>query len=133
MYILSNSLITLMMKIIQKVIIVIFVKEKETPNIGFIIVQLVTLQLIPNAFFKNIHSSSLEPSTQKKIIHILSPLSKRLSFIQSVINVVNTALICHFNVRQLDAAILFIGSVVEKTCHICGKLCLDLFNTGRNV
>ncbi|MFQ6667101.1 hypothetical protein Gotur_033230 [Gossypium turneri] len=121
MYILSNSLITRMMTIIQKVIIVIFVKEKGTPNIGFIIVQLVTLQLIPNVFFKNIHSSSLEPSTQENVIHILSLLSKRLSFIQNVTDVANTALICPFNVRQLDAAILFTGSVdeVEKEQGVC--------------
>ncbi|KAG4127479.1 hypothetical protein ERO13_D10G217801v2 [Gossypium hirsutum] len=111
MYILSNSLITRMMTIIQKVIIVIFVKRKGIPNIGFIIVQLVTLQLIPNVFLNNIHLLSLGPSTKKKFIHIISLLSKGLSFIQNVIDVVSTALICPFNVRKLDAAILFIGSV----------------------
>ncbi|TYI62521.1 hypothetical protein E1A91_D10G249800v1 [Gossypium mustelinum] len=115
MYILSSSLITRMMTIILKVIIVIFVKRKGIPNIGFIIVQLVTLQLILNVFLKNIHLSSLGPSTKKKFIHIISLLSKGLSFIQSVINVVSTALICPFNVRQLDAAMLFIGSVEEIT------------------
>ncbi|PPD73333.1 hypothetical protein GOBAR_DD29736 [Gossypium barbadense] len=128
MYILSNSLITRMMKIIQKVIIVIFVKRKGIPNIGFIIVQLVTLQLIPNVFLKNIHLSSLGPSTKKKFIHIISLLSKGLSFIQNVIDVVNTALICPFNVRKLDAAILFIGSVEDQIggdSYFVVKICSD--------
>ncbi|MFQ6646853.1 hypothetical protein Gotur_020364 [Gossypium turneri] len=110
-YILSHLLIMMIMTIIQKVIIAIFVRKKGTQNTGSTIVQLVTLQLIPNVFSENTHLSSLGPFTQ--IIHILSLVSKEFNIIQNAKSVVSFALICPLNVRQLDAVILFIGSVNE--------------------
>ncbi|MBA0780745.1 hypothetical protein Gotri_004808 [Gossypium trilobum] len=108
-YILSHLLIMMIMTIIQKVIIAIFVRKKGTQNTGSTIVQFVTLQLIPNVFSENTHLSSPGPFTQ--IIHILSLVSKEFNIIQNAKSVVSFALICPLNVRQLDAVILFIGSV----------------------
>ncbi|PPD79621.1 hypothetical protein GOBAR_DD23453 [Gossypium barbadense] len=95
----------------EKIIIAIFVRKKGTQNTGSTIVQLVTLQLIPNVFSENTHLSSLGPFTQ--IIHILSLVSKEFNIIQNAKSVVSFALICPLNVRQLDAVILFIGSLNE--------------------
>ena len=46
---------TMKIMIIQNIFIVIFVKQKEAPIIGFIIVQFVTLQLISTVLLEIIH------------------------------------------------------------------------------
>ncbi|EOY17673.1 Uncharacterized protein TCM_042441 [Theobroma cacao] len=106
----SHSLMVIR-TVIQNLIIATFVKKKEIQNIGFIIVQDVTIQLILSVFSKNTHLSSSGAYTQKEIIHTPSLWSRRFIITQNAINVVSFVLIWLLNVKRLDAIILSIGNV----------------------